>query len=80
MKDALDACLLHIKEGISPVPGHTLYPDSILCGNSTATTNILPLVFGLVPRNYIHKVARSAVASIITTNKGHISTGVIDVQ
>ena len=80
MKDAFNARFLHIKEGTSPVPGHTLYPDSIFYGNNTVTANILPLAFGLVPKNYIHEVAKNAVTSIITTNKGHISTGVIGVQ
>ena len=80
MKDAFNARFLHIKEGTSPVPGHTLYPDSIFYGNNTVTANILPLAFGLVPKNYINEVAKNAVTSIITTNKGHISTGVIGVQ
>ena len=80
MKDAFNARFLHVKEGTSPVPGHTLYPDSIFYGNNTVTANILPLAFGLVPKNYINEVAKNAVTSIITTNKGHISTGVIGVQ
>lgn len=33
-----------------------------------------------MPKNYINEVAKNAVTSIITTNKGHISTGVIGVQ
>lgn len=80
MKDAFNARFLHIKEGTSPVPGHALYPDSIYYGNNTVTANILPLAFGLVPKNYIEEVAKNAVTSITTTNKGHISTGVIGVQ
>lgn len=80
MKDAFNARFLHVKEGTSLVPDHTLYPDSIYYGNNTVTANILPLAFGLVPKNYIKEVAKNAVTSIITTNKGHISTGVIGVQ
>lgn len=80
MKDAFNARFLHVKEGTSPVPGHTLYPDSIFYGNNTVTANILPLAFGLVPKEYISEVAKNAVTTIITTNKGHISTGVIGVQ
>ena len=53
MKDAFNARFLHIKEGTSLVPGHTLYPDSIYYGNNTVTANILPLAFGLVPKNYM---------------------------
>ncbi len=80
MKDAFNARFLHVKEGTSPVPGHALYPDSIFYGNNTVTANILPLAFGLVPKNLIDAVAQNAVTSIITTHKGHISTGVIGVQ
>ena len=72
MKDAFNARFLHVKEGTSPVPEHALYPDSIFYGNNTVTANILPLAFGLVPKNQINAVAQNAVASIITTNKGHI--------
>ena len=80
MKDAFNARFLHAKEGTSLVPGHTLYPDSIFYGNNTVTANILPLAFGLVPKPYIKEVAKNAVTTIITTNKGHISTGVIGTQ
>lgn len=80
MKDAFNEHFLHVKEGTSLVPGHTLYPDSIYYGNNTVTANILPLAFGLVPKAYIKEVAKNAVTTIITTNKGHISTGVIGTQ
>lgn len=80
MKDAFNARFLHVKEGTSLVPGHTLFPDSIFYGNNTATANILPLAFGLVPKEYVKEVAKNVVTTIITTNNGHISTGVIGVQ
>lgn len=80
MKDAFNAHFLHIKKGTSLVPGHVLYPDSVYYGNNTVTANILPLAFGLVPKAQIDEVTKNAVATIITTNKGHISTGVIGVQ
>lgn len=80
MKDAFNARFLHVKEGTSPVPGHALFPDSIYYGNNTVTANILPLAFGLVPKQFVQEVTKNAVTSIITTNKGHISTGVIGVQ
>ena len=80
IKDAFNARFLHVKEGTSLVPGHTLYPDSIFYGNNTVTANILPLAFGLVPKQYMDEVAKNTVATIITTNKGHISTGVIGTQ
>lgn len=80
MKDAFNGRFLHIKEGTSLVPGHTLYPDSIFYGNNTVTANILPLAFGLVPKPYVTEVAKNVVTTIITTNQGHISTGVIGIQ
>lgn len=80
MKDAFNARFLHVKQGTSLVPGHTLYPDSVFYGNNTVTANILPLAFGLVPRPLIEEVTKNAVTAIINTNKGHISTGVIGVQ
>lgn len=58
MKDAFNAHFLHIKEGTSLVPGHTLYPDSVFYGNNTVTANILPLAFGLVPKAHIKEVAK----------------------
>lgn len=80
MKDAFNDKFLNVKEGTSPVPGHVLYPDSIYYGNNTVTANILPLAFGLVPKHYIDEVAKNVVTTIINTNKGHISTGVIGIQ
>lgn len=80
MKDAFNSRFLHVKKGTSTVPGHPLFPDSIYYGNNTATANILPLAFGLVPKEHIAEVAKQAVTAIITGNKGHIPTGVIGVQ
>lgn len=80
MKDAFNTRFLHVKQGTSPVPGHVLFPDSIFYGNNTVTANILPLAFGLVPKPYIKEVAKNAMTAIITTNKGHVSTGVIGIQ
>ena len=80
MKDAFNARFLTVKTGTSPVPGHPLYPDSIYYGNNTATANILPLAFGLVPKPYIPEVVKNVVTAIITKNGGHICCGVIGVQ
>lgn len=80
MKDAFNAKFLTVKPGTSLQPGHVLYPDSIFYGNNTVTANILPLAFGLVPKEYRDEVVKNAVASIMVTNKGHISSGVIGVQ
>lgn len=80
MKDAFNARFLTVKQGTSLYPGHTLYPDSVFYGNNTVTANILPLAFGLVPKEYQDEVVKNVVTGIITTNKGHISCGVIGVQ
>lgn len=80
MKAAFNAKFLHVKKGTSLVPGHVLYPDSIFYGNNTVTANILPLAFGLVPKEYKDEVVKNVVTSIITTNKGHVSSGVIGIQ
>lgn len=80
MKDAFNAAFLTVKKGTSPRPGHVLYPDSVFYGNNTVTANILPLAFGLVPSEHREEVVKNVVKGIITTNKGHISCGVIGVQ
>lgn len=80
MKAAFNNRFLQVKPGTSLVPGHVLFPDSVHYGNNTVTANILPLAFGLVPREHIDAVVGNVVATIITTNKGHISTGVIGTQ
>ncbi len=80
VKDAFNKKFLHIKQGTSLAPGHILYPDSIFYGNNTVTANILPLAFGLVPKQYVDDVAKNVVASTIATYKGHISSGVIGMQ
>lgn len=71
---------LTVKKGTSQAPGHMLYPDSIFYGNNTVTANILPLAFDMVPAQYRDEVCKNVITSIITTNKGHISCGVIGVQ
>lgn len=80
VKDAFNQRFLTVKQGTSPVPAHVLFPDSVYYGNNTVTANILPLAFGLVPREHIAAVAKNTVRTIITTNNGHISTGVIGTQ
>lgn len=80
MKDAFNEKFLTVKSGTSPVPGHPLYPDSIYYGNNTVTANILPLAFGLVPREHRDEVVKNVVTGIITTGNGHITCGVVGVQ
>lgn len=80
MKEAFNKRFLHIKENTSPAKGHTLFPDSIFYDNNTVTANILPLAFNIVPDEYKKEVVKNVVKTILTTNNGHISTGVIGVQ
>ena len=78
---AFNKRFLTVKKGTSPVKTpHILYPDSIFYGNNTATANVLPLAFDMVPAEYRQAVADNLIKTIIETNKGHISTGVIGVN
>jgi alpha-L-rhamnosidase len=80
IQEAFNKRFLHVKGGTSRVPGHPLFPDSIYYDNNTVTANLLPLAFGLVPKEYEEAVAQNIIATIIGTNGGKISTGVIGTQ
>ena len=80
MKEAFNNRFLKVRQGTSPAPGHLLFPDSVFYDNNTVTANILPLAFDLVPGRYRAEVEKNVVAAIMTTNNGHISTGVIGTQ
>ena len=71
---------LTIRRGTSPRPGHVLYPDSVYYGNNTATANLLPLAFGIVPDDCRQDVVRQVVENICIKNKGHVSCGVIGIS
>ncbi len=77
MSDAFNRRFLHAAPGTSPRPGHTLYPDSTYYGNNTATANLLPLAFGIVPDTLRSEVAKQVVVNILEQNKGHVPCGVI---
>ncbi len=79
-KQDFNRAFLIVKKGTSDVPGHLLYPDSIFYGNNTVTANILPLAFGMIPTDLQSEVEKNVIKTIITTNNGHISTGVIGTQ
>lgn len=80
MAEAFNRSFLTVRRGTSPVPGHTLYPDSIFYGNNTATANLLPLAFGIVPDSLKTDIVRNIVANIITVNGGHVPCGVIGIS
>jgi len=77
MADAFNRQFLTIKAHTSAVPGHPLYADSIFYGNNTATANLLPLAFGIVPDSLREEVVKNVVGNILLKNKGRLSTGVI---
>ena len=80
MTDAFNKKFLIMKRGTSPRPGHVLYPDSIYYGNNTATANLLPLAFGIVPDDCKDDVVKQVVENICVKNKGHVSCGVIGIS
>ncbi|MBQ5605997.1 MAG: family 78 glycoside hydrolase catalytic domain, partial [Prevotella sp.] len=80
MAQAFNKKFLNIKRGTSPRPGHVLYPDSVFYGNNTATANLLPLAFGLVPEDCKEDVIKNIVENIIIKNKEHVSCGVIGIS
>ncbi len=71
---------LTIKRGTSPRPGHVLFPDSVYYGNNTATANLLPLAFGIVPDDCREDIVKQVVENICIKNKGHVSCGVIGIS
>ena len=80
-KAAFNKAFLHVNAGTSEVPGHLLYPDSTFYGNNSATSDILPLAFGMIDDDYVRgEVEKNLIHNIITLNKGQISCGVIGVQ
>ena len=80
MTDAFNKKFLTVKRGTSQRPGHVLYPDSVYYGNNTATANILPLAFGIVPEDCKDEVAKNVVKNICLDNKNSVSCGVIGIS
>ena len=64
------------------------HPDSLFYGNNTATSNLLPLAFGMVPKQYtdtvskqiLHTVVPGNTKSQIGTAELNITTGVVGIQ
>lgn len=54
--------------------------DSLFYGNNTATANLLPLAFGMVPEAVAAKVEKNVISKILDDNNGHICTGLIGSQ
>ena len=80
MTDAFNKRFLTVRRGTSSRPGHVLYPDSVYYGNNTATANLLPLAFGIVPDDCKDDVVKQVVQNICIKNKHHVSCGVIGIS
>ncbi len=54
--------------------------DSLFYGNNTATANLLPLAFGMVPKQYTDTVARNVLYKCVPANtKSQIGTGDLNI-
>jgi alpha-L-rhamnosidase len=54
--------------------------DSLFYGNNTATSNLLPLAFGMIPKQYIDTVCKQIVGTAVPgNNKSQISTGELNI-
>ena len=80
LTEAFNRRFLHVSVGSSPRPGHPLFPDSTFYDNNTATANLLPLAFGIVPEEYKDEVVKNVVKKIFEDDKGHITSGVIGIS
>ncbi|MEJ5995020.1 family 78 glycoside hydrolase catalytic domain [Pedobacter sp. Du54] len=49
-------------------------------GTNALTENIIPLYFGMVPKNEIDKVFENIIQTIEITNNGHLSNGLVGIQ
>ncbi len=78
---AINDKFLTVKKGTSPAPDHYLYPDSIFYGNNAVAANLLPLAFGIVPKEYEEDITRQVVAKIMLKPAGgHLCCGVIGIS
>ena len=89
MKKAINRTYLVVKPGTSAVtlrgtagaPQHPLYPDSIYYSNNALTANLLPLAFGIVPKQYEEVITNQILAKLLLNPaNGHLCCGVIGVQ
>ncbi len=89
LKRAINDKYLTVKPGTSAVtlygasgsPQHPLYPDSVYYSNNSLTANLLPLAFGIVPKEYEEVIANQILAKLLLNPaNGHLCCGVIGVQ
>ena len=77
--DHFGALAEKVKQGFNDAFFHA---DSLYYGNNTATANLLPLAFGMIPETHIPAVEKHLVNGILENNQysAHITTGVIGSQ
>lgn len=66
----------HIKKAFHA----TYYHPSGYYGDSSLTANIIPLYFGMVPKEHLDKVFKNIVYTVEVTNNGHLSNGLVGIQ
>jgi Alpha-L-rhamnosidase N-terminal domain./Bacterial alpha-L-rhamnosidase. len=72
-----DAIAANVKDAFNKKYFNT---DSLFYGNNSATSNLLPLAFGMVPDNMVEKVSKQIVDKVMNDSKGHICTGLVGSQ
>lgn len=66
-----------VKEGFNSKFFHT---DSLFYGNNTATSNLLPVAFGMIPKQYLDTVCKQIIKTVVANNSPQINTGMIGIQ
>lgn len=56
------------------------YNDKGYYATNLLTDNIIPLYFGMVPKNNVEKVFENVINTVEVTNKGHLSNGLVGIQ
>ena len=54
--------------------------DSLFYGNNTTTSNLLPLAFGMIPKQNIDTVCKQIIKTVVANNTPQITTGMIGIQ
>ena len=57
-----------------------LRTDSLFYGNNTATANLLPLAFGMIPKQYEDTICKQILKTVADNNSPRITTGLIGIQ
>jgi alpha-L-rhamnosidase len=75
--ESFEVLATKMKDGFNKKFFHT---DSLYYGNNTATANLLPLAFGMVPKQYTDTVAKNVLYKCVPANtKSQIGTGDLNI-